>query len=321
MAELRKDYLLDRWVIIASNRNKRPRQLVDEHKRGSDRKICFFCPGNESLTPPEIGRVEYKEGWKIRWFNNKFGAVDNKGNFKIVEKSIYDHSYAQGNHEIIVDTDRHDLQLWDLPVGHIAQLLEVYKLRIESLEKNRSTKYVVVFKNHGKNAGASLEHSHTQVVALPFIPPEVKEKLKAYSKKKRATKKCPYCDIIKKEMKSERRIYENKSFAAFAPYASRFNYEAVVFPKKHILNLSQLSSQDVRLLADALKKILNKLRWMNVSYNFYIHYSPKGRDMHMHFEIIPRMSTWAGFEFGSGITINVVPPEAAAKFYRSRKNS
>ena len=313
MGILRKDYILDRWIYYAVERKKRPREFKEDSIVNS--KICLFCPGNEHLTPKEIGRVEYKNTWKIRWFPNKFPAVELKGNSKIKTKNkFFKEGKTYGMHEIIAETNDHKKQLSDLSVEHIKEILEIYKLRIKALSKLKDIKYVAIFKNKGPLAGTSLVHAHTQVTALSLLPQDVMNEVKAAKK----FKKCPYCDIIKLEAKSRRKITENKSIVAFAPYASRFNFEAWLFPKRHVRNITEMYDNEIYDMASALKKILLKLKKLNASYNFFLHYAPQGYDLHFHIEVTPRFSKWGGFEYSTGAIINSVMPEDAAKFYRSR---
>ncbi len=310
MLELRKDYILDRYAIIAEKRKHRPRQI--SHKEIKENiKTCYFCPGNEKTTPKEKGRVEFKSKWLIRWFPNLFPAVELKGSPTIKGKKFIKKSAAYGYHEVIVETPEHDKQLADLSTKHIAEVLKVYSLRIKELSKN--SKYVVVFKNQGRMAATTLVHSHTQVLAYPKIPEAVKEKLNAVKK----YKKCPYCDIIKQEMNSPRRIFQNKNFVSFAPFAPRFNYEAWIFPKKHVKNITELEDIELISLAEIIKKILSKLSKITDSYNMLLYYAPKGTNLHFHIEITPRIAIWGGFELATGAVINSVAPETAAEFYRS----
>ncbi|MBI2651836.1 galactose-1-phosphate uridylyltransferase [Candidatus Woesearchaeota archaeon] len=311
MGIIRKDYILNRWVYYATSRSKRPREFKRTDVK-EQTKTCFFCPSNEHLTPPEIGRVEYKEAWKMRWFLNKFPAVEKKGSARPKSKKFFLERDSYGIHEIIVETQHHKSQLADLPVQQIRELLEVCKVRIKELNKLKGIKYVEIFKNHGEDAGTSLVHSHTQVVALPQIPSLVTEEAKASIK----NRKCLYCDIIKIEAKSKRKIFETKNVIAFAPFASRFNYEAWIFVKKHKKTMEELEENEIEDLALALKKILVKLKKINASYNFFIHYSPIGEDLHFHIEVTPRIATWGGFEISTDAVINSVLPEDAARFYR-----
>ena len=311
MGIIRKDYILERWVYYATERKKRPLELRNIAVK-EESKTCFFCPSNENLTPPEIGRVEYKGAWKIRWFLNKFPAVEKKGNPKLKSKKFFSTGYSYGVHEVIVETQHHKSQLADLPIQQIKELLEVYKLRTKELNKLNSVKYVEVFKNQGKDAGTSLLHSHTQVVALNQVPTLITEEVKAAKK----FEKCPYCEIIKRESKSKRKIFETKNVIAIAPFASRFNYEAWIFTKQHKNTMEELEEKEFQDLALTLKKILTKLKKINASYNFFIHYSPAKENLHFHIEITPRLAIWGGFELSTNAIINSVLPEDAARFYR-----
>jgi len=315
MGTIRKDYILDRWVYYAVERKKRRMEFKkDEVKDISSAKTCFFCPGNEHLTPKEIGRLEYKNSWKIRWFPNKFPAVEKKGNAKIKKKNRF---LIEGNnygiHEVIAETDDHKKQLADLSVEHIKEVLDVYILRIKALSKLKGVKYVTIFKNKGFQAGTSLVHSHTQIATLPILPTAIINKIEALKK----FKGCPYCQIIKSESKTKRKITENKNIIAFAPYASMFNFEAWIFPKRHVKNITAMYEHELYDMASTLKKILLKLKKLNASYNFFLNYAPQGYDLHFHIEVTPRLAKWGGFELSTGATINSIMPEDAAKFYRN----
>lgn len=313
--EFRKDYILDRYVIVSTIRAKRPNEFKKEKEKVKE-EVCYFCPGHENLTPPEIGKVSVKNKWKIRWFANKFPAVEEKGNMNFQNADTF-FTYAQpyGRHEIIVETPSHSKQLSDLKEEDIKEVLKVYSQRIIGLSKVNGIKYVCVFKNHGKDAGTSLVHSHTQVIAYNKIPELVKEEIQATKK----FSHCPYCDIINIEKKSYRRCFENNSFVAFTPYASRYHFEIWVFPKKHIRNMTEMDDAKLTDLASILKKILMKLKELNAPYNMQLHYAPDGEDLHFHIEICPRFSVWAGFELLTDDTINSLPPEDAAKFYRGEE--
>ncbi|MBI1935897.1 DUF4931 domain-containing protein [Candidatus Woesearchaeota archaeon] len=313
MGIIRKDYVLNRWVYYSIERKKRPHDFKKTEIKANS-GVCFFCPGNEHLTPREIGRSEYKGSWKMRWFPNKFPAVEPKGSIKLKSKRLFTQCDSYGYHEVIVETQHHKSQLADLPASQIKELLEVCRVRVKELGKKDGIRYVDVFKNHGKDAGTSLAHSHTQVMALPQIPALVGEESKASVK----GKKCLYCEIAKKESKSRRKFFETKNVVAFCPYASRFNYEAWVFAKSHKRTMEELEEKELDDLAAALKKILIKLKKLNASYNFFIHYSPEKENLHFHIEVAPRIASWGGFELGTDFTINSVLPEDAAGFYRGK---
>lgn len=309
MANLRKDYLLDNWVIISESRGKRPNEFesVSKHKPGID----FFAPGNEHLTPPEIGRIEKNGKWTVRWFPNKFAAVSDE-TFKKVNKTGFKEMPSFGYHEVIAETPSIKKQLWDLSENEIFDIVKVYAKRVGELSKRKNIKYVQVFKNHGKEAGTSLIHSHTQVVALPIIPEIIK-------KKKLAIKKTglDYQEIVKIESKTKRKAFETKYFVAICPFASKFNYEIAIFPKTSIFSITEMNNPILKDLAKIISKILSKLKKVNFPYNFFMNYDPD-KKMLFHMEFTPRTANWAGFEFSTGIIINSVSPEDAAKFYRGR---
>ena len=310
--ELRKDYILDRWVIIATDRKKRPKQFKKEDTH--EESTCFFCPGNEHLTPPEIGRVPLNDSWKIRWFPNKFPAVEPKGNPEIqTHDTFFTFSEAYGHHEVIAETPDHSQQLWNLSVDDLYGLFKIYQHRIHELQKQPNIKYVVLFKNHGAEAGTSLIHSHTQTVAQNIIPEIISKKAEL------SENSCPYCNVLNIEKDSDRRCFENDSFVAFTPYASRFNMEIWVMPKRHINDLDQMEDHEFKDMAEIMNKVLSKLKELNAPYNYYLHYSPPEKNLHLHIEITPRLSKWAGYEFSTGIIINSIPPEDAAKFYRGEE--
>ncbi|MEM3400333.1 MAG: DUF4921 family protein [Candidatus Micrarchaeia archaeon] len=298
--EVRTDFM-GRRVIIASNRVKRPHDFAAKRSIVKP-KICFFCPGNEHLTPPEIARVENgKGGWLIRCFPNKFAAVAN--NFK----------KAYGFHEVIVETPSHNTTLSEIPIWQMEKLLWMYTERIKSLEQNPRIQYVLIFKNEGEDAGASLGHTHTQLLASDFVPDLVGRELGAFSEYKKKGK-CIFCEMIKNEKR--RYIFENSEFIAFAPYASRFAFETWIMPKEHIPSITKL--QNLEKMAEAMKRVLEKIdNSLNYPpYNYFLHNAPKGRDFHFHLEITPRLTKWAGLEIGGDVPINAMPPEKAARFLR-----
>lgn len=308
--ELRKDYVLERWVIIAEGRKQRPKEYAEKQSE-SPKSVCFFCPGNEKLTPPEIGRIGGKK-WRFRWFPNKFPAVDKRGNPDVRnDNEFFTFSDAYGSHEIIVETPSGAKQLWDLNQAELAELFSVYNERINELSRDSSARYVAVFKNHGSKGGASLKHSHTQVSSINIIPSLVQAEASASSKGG-----CAYCRIIGIEKGSFRACFENGSAVAFAPYASRFNYELWIFPKRHLRTLGDFSGHELNDFTELLDRALKKLKKLKVSYNYVLHYAPLNSELHFHVEVTPRIATWAGFENSTDIVINSVPPEDAAKFYR-----
>ena len=316
MNELRREYIFNRWVILAKERGKRPHEFKKGPKKKRTKAECFFCPGNEDLTPLEISRIEENGKWIIRCFPNKFAATTNIDHK--FERNFFTRVSAYGKHEVIVETPEHKKALGDLSVEHIAKLIDMYAERIVANKKDPKIKYVLVFKNHGAEAGTSLEHSHSQVISLAKIPTTVQEELDADKKYRAEKNRCIFCDIWKKEMKSERRILEDEHLAAFSPFASRFSFEAWIVPKRHVTSLEFLDWEERLSLARAMKQLIGGLNSsLNYPpYNFYFHITPRNRDLHFHMELCPRVSKWAGFELGSGFVINTIPPEVAAEHYR-----
>ncbi len=319
MIELRKDYILDRWVILAPSRKKRPRDFARQAADTAS-NACVFCSGNEKLTPKEIGRINSPGGgWAMRWFQNLFPAVTEEGPKEArTDNSFYTFAAAYGSHEIIVETPEHGRQLWDFTAEEVLQLLMLYRERITELGKKDSIKYVAVFKNHGLEAGASLAHSHSQVASVNILPQQVREETEAVKNHN----SCPYCRIIETEKNSYRRCFENNYAVAFTPYASRFNFEIWIFPRRHFRQLSDATADELQGISQVLQQVLAKLRELNAPYNYVLHYLPAtegSSDFHFHIEVQPRLSTWAGFEFNTGIVINSVTPEDAARFYRGEE--
>ncbi len=321
MNELRKDYLLDRWVIIATARSKRPHDFKTAPKEQSSEKTCFFCPGNEHMTPPEVYTVEENDRWHIRVVPNKFPAVSHEtsGSSGIkTDNTFYTYAPAYGMHEIVIETNEHGKELEDMPKEHIKKVLETFILRISELMKDPDIGYISIFKNKGTDAGASIAHSHSQIIAYNGMPSTIKRELEASYRHYVIQKKCAFCDIIEREKKSYRRVFETQRTVAFTPYASRFPFEIRLFPQRHVSGISQLNDAELQDISESLKKILLKLREIgDVPYNI-IYHTIKDNSPHYHFyiEILPRLTIWAGFELETGTIINPMSPEDAAKFYR-----
>jgi UDPglucose--hexose-1-phosphate uridylyltransferase len=301
-SEFRKHYFLDKYVLITPGRLKRPRDIREEtilDKTSS----CVFCP--DKIEKRLI--VDYC-GAKTRWFvmvlKNKFSAVSTAND------------KAYGIQEVVIETPEHGLEMGDLSVAQIELVLEMYAKRIKAIQRNKKINYILIFKNSGSKAGASLHHSHSQIFATELLPPIILEDLteeKRYSSKNGI---CPFCAIINKEQKSRRLILENKEIVVIAPYASEYHYEAWLMTRRHLDNITDLNENEIRSLAVALKKILGKLRSLGLSYNFSFEQIVNDREQHFCLKIQPRDSVWAGVEMNSGLIINSVPPEEAAKFYR-----
>ncbi len=300
-SEIRKDYLLDKHVIITPGRAKRPRD-IKEQTIISRVASCPFCP--ENINQKNIlDQSDAPEG-KILSVKNIFPAV------------TLDNKKAYGQQEVIIETSDHKKELHDLSEAQIEALLKMYAKRTAALCKIKNIEYVLCFKNQGSKAGASIVHAHSQIFATDIMPSDIKEELKSSRDYQLDHKTCAYCDIIKRELKSPRKIYEDKFVAAFAPYASQYHYESWIFTKRHLDNITKLNDNEFKSFAKLLKIILIKLSELNLSFNYFLHQSISDKDQHFYLKIQPRDSVWAGVELGSGLIINSVAPEEAAEFFR-----
>ena len=335
MAELRKDLITGRWVIISTARGKRPTDFPPDIKETRDKSACPFCPGNEALTPPEIhalrpsGTHKDSANWRVRVVPNKYPALGI--DFPLIKKGVglYDQMSGFGAHEVIIETPDHEKTLEDLSVEEIRNVITVSQDRIQDLHRDVRFRYVLLFKNEGSQAGATLSHPHSQLIATPITPKRVKEELAGAQGYYLQKERCVYCDMIAQEKElGVRIVYENESFITFCPFASRFPFEMCLLPKQHELNFHE-SRSHVGDLAQCLKATMEKLdRVLNhPQYNYVFHTAPnlsarKGRwetiheDYHWHLEIIPRLTKVAGFEWGTGFYINPTSPEDAAKYLR-----
>jgi len=306
-SEIRKVYLLDKYVIITPGREARPRD-TKEQTFIKKFKSCPFCP--ENINKKEIidrfpNDNSKKESWSILSMGNIFPAV------------ALNNKKAYGTQEVIIETPDHSEELAKMEEKKIEQLLKMYAKRTKVIAKNKKINYILCFKNQGSKAGASITHSHSQIFATEIVPPEIKEEITAAENYEKKHQRCPYCDLIKKEAKGNRRIFSDKNVVAFAPYASEYHYEAWLFPWRHLDNITLLSEEEIKSFAKALKIILGKIQTLNLSFNYFLHNLVPDKNQHLYLKIQPRDSIWAGVELGSGLIINSVPPEKAAKFYRN----
>jgi len=329
LPELRKDPIVGRWVIIATERAKRPSDFIREKVQIRGTGFCPFCYGNESKTPPEImayrndGSARNAPGWTLRVVANKFPALGIEGTLNRQGDGLYDRMNGVGAHEVIIETPEHAMTLATLPVERVEQVLWSYRDRMLDLGKDRRFKYMMIFKNHGEAAGASLEHTHSQLIALPVVPRRVREEIDGARKHYASKERCIFCDVIRQEIESGIRVVEeNSDFIVLSPYAPRFPFELWILPKNHQSAFERSQKREFERLAAILKDMLTRLD--NVldypAYNYIIHTSPvleRADDYyHWHLEIMPKLTKVAGFEWGTGFYINPTPPEEAAKFLR-----
>jgi UDPglucose--hexose-1-phosphate uridylyltransferase len=337
MPELRKDPIVGRWVIIASERAKRPTDYMQEPVETPEPKSNPFAEGNEHMTPPEIFAFRDPHtkpntpGWQIRVVPNKFPALRIEGDLEKEGLGIYDKMNGIGAHEVIIETPNPTLQLEQQPPEGVARVIETYKIRMADLLKDMRFKYILVFKNFGKHAGATIGHPHSQLIATPVTPIRLKEKLQGALQYFRYKDRSIFEDILRQELKEGSRIvYENAGFVAHCPFASRFPFEVQITPRRQSPDFHAIQPDEILSLADVLKVTLTKIaRALNQpQYNFIIHTAPARRrrradywtsidqDFRWHIEIMPRLTLIAGFEVGTGFYINPTPPEEAAKYLR-----
>ncbi len=319
MHELRKDYLLDDWVIIASGREKRPK-LAEKKIMPSMDENCPFCPGNEERTPPEIARLPLGASeWRVRVVPNKFPAVEQAGEIEKLDLPFRFLKTAFGRHEVIIETPVHRLQMADFTIERIMEIVSVYAERVDVLEAVEGVKEVVLFKNQGPRAGASIPHSHSQLIALNKLSEKTKRELSAYNSFVAENHVCPFCRIISLEMDSQRRVWQNDSFACFAPFASRVPFQLAIYPKRHSPDFREMREKEKRDFAEILKKALSAVKLLGLDYNLYFKNAPLGiEDFHWHVCILPRMTTRAGFEEATDCIVNTHSPEFCAAFYREQ---
>lgn len=302
--EIRKDYIQEKYVIIAPKRGKRPHDTIkaqDYNKKMDD--SCIFCPENLKNVA-SLYRKGPKNKWSINVIKNIYPAVS------------LNNKKAYGQQEVVIETSDHTLELEDLSVTQIADLLEAYSTRTKEISKNKKIEYILIFKNDGGVAGASLKHSHSQIFATNFLPPHLLDKSQRQQAYKIKHNHCVYCDVIAKESKGPRLVYRDKEVVAFTPYASMFNYEVWIMPIAHRDNITELTSPEKKSFAKILKHVLLKIGQLNLPYNFYFHQIINDNDQHLYMKIVPRGSVWAGVEIGSGLIINPIDPDDAAEFYR-----
>ena len=328
MPEIREDLITGGMVIIAAERSKRPQDFtqVNEPPKGS--KGCVFCYGKEAATPPEVlairpgGGLPDCPGWTVRAFPNKFPAVTTAGNPDCFYVGSRKAVKAVGAHEVIVDTPEHNETFGRLSDNRAEQVMEVIASRYRYLSADPRVKYIQVFKNSGAAAGASLEHSHWQIIAVPLVPETVAREINGTQRFWAANGECAYCRMIAEETNNGSRVIEQtKEFVVLTPFASRFPYETWIIPTKHETFFEKTGIEEIKELGRMVRRSIRRLErtLCRPPYNLTIHACPAGiksRSYHWHIKTMPRLSAIAGFEMGPGIHINPVSPEMAAGLLR-----
>jgi UDPglucose--hexose-1-phosphate uridylyltransferase len=339
MPELRKDPVIGRWVIIATERAKRPEDFKLK-KEKLPAGPCPFCVGHEDQTPAEVFSIRKSQtkpntaGWDVRVVPSISPLLNQDGDLGRRGRGMYDLMNSIGAHEIVIETPRHVANIADLEEGQIAKVIDSYIERFFQLEKDKRFKYVLMFKNYGRDAGGGLiEHARSQLIATPVNPKRVKEELAGAKRYFDYKERCVFCDIIKQELQQKQRlILDIDGLIAISPFASRFPFEVWILPKEHNCDFFSIKPEHRRDLAGILKKILLKLKIIldDPPYNYILHTAPFRRpktgywktineEYHWHIEIMPRLTRVAGFEWGTGFYLNPTSPEEATKILRETR--
>lgn len=333
MPELRKDPVTGRWVIISNERARRPNEFIREPVRAKG-GFCPFCAGNESHTPPEIlayrqngNQTANDSGWLLRVVPNKFPALQIEGDMGRQGEGIFDKMNGIGAHEVIIETPVHNATFATMPEQSIESVFWAYRDRLIDLKRDKRFRYIMIFKNHGEAAGATLEHTHSQLIALPIVPKRVREEVDGCKHYFEMKERCLYCDIIRQELSQRTRlICENDTFLAIAPYAPSFPFETWILPKAHESSYEESRRLQYQHLARITKDIFHRIdvALELPAYNMIIHTSPlpeiNNEYYHWHIEIMPKLMKVAGFEWGTGFYINPTPPEEAAEYLREAED-
>lgn len=332
MSELRKDPIVSRWVIISEERGKRPSDFVPDEKM-KKAIHCPFCEGNEHTTPGEV--MSYrpphsernKPGWYLRVVPNKFPALQVEGETNPRAEGIFDLMHGIGAHEVIIETPYHQKDITDLNNTEFGNILYAYRDRILDLKRDTRFKYILIFKNQGSAAGATVDHTHSQLIATPVVPKAVLEELRGASHHYEMKERCIFCDVIRQEISQAKRIViENEKFVSLEPFAARFPFETWILPKHHQSHFEMQPDSHYLPLAEIFKETLQRLNIAldNPPYNYVLHTAPVNKtddanSYHWHIEIMPKLTKVAGFEWGSGFFINPTPPENAAEYLKQVK--
>jgi UDPglucose--hexose-1-phosphate uridylyltransferase len=331
LSELRKDPITGRWVIISTDRRKRPHDFRLESVRIPPDPSCPFCEGHESMTPREILSHRHdgganSPGWDLRVIPNQFPVLRVEGTLDRQGEGLFDKMNGIGAHEVVIESPLHDETLATMSEAAVEQVLWACRERVRDLKQDRRFRYIIIFKNHGTAAGSSLDHPHSQLIALPIVPREVRDEFEGAKAHFAMKERCVFCDVIRQEATDGRRVIaETADIVALSPYAPRFPFETWILPRRHQALFEETPRQDVaslaRLLGDILRRMNRALR--NPPYNLLIHSAPldepAGDFYHWHVEVIPKLTKVAGFEWATGFYVNPTSPEEATQVLRDAR--
>jgi UDPglucose--hexose-1-phosphate uridylyltransferase len=331
MSELRKDPITGRWVIISTERRKRPTDFRLESVQIAPDSACPFCEGHEHMTTRELlahrnGTEPNGPGWRLRVIPNQFPVLRVEGSLDRQGEGLFDKMNGIGAHEVIIESPRHEDTLATMTDAQVEEVLWAFRERVQDLKRDRRFRYIIIFKNHGAAAGASLDHSHSQIIALPIVPREVRDEVDGARAHFTTKERCVFCDIVRQEAADTRRVIsENADMVAMAPYAPRFPFETWVLPRRHQSRFEDAPRHEIaslaRLLGELLRRMNTALRMP--PYNLLIHSAPVSEQVeecyHWHVEIIPKLTKVAGFEWATGFYLNPTSPEEAAQVLRDAR--
>ncbi len=327
MPELRYNMISREWVVIATERARRPKDFKKASQEAKAlpgyKKECPFCPGNESESEAETFRMGDEKAWSVRVVPNKFPALSSQEKPTRRIEGDYVSMRGFGIHEVIVEHPRHNAIIPLMTDVEVGDIIRTYRARYISIRKTKGIEAIVIFKNHGPLAGTSLEHPHSQLIATPVVPPQARSRIEQAVGFFDFTGRCIFCHTLEKELREEKRIIvETEKFVSFMPYAALSPFHIWLFPRRHASSFAGITEEEIDDLARNLKTTLAKLYHGlgNPDFNYTIHSIPvnetESEYCHWYISIIPRVSQMAGFELGSGIFINVALPEESAQFLR-----
>jgi len=329
--QLRKDPVLNQWVIISPERGKRPSDFKSPPKIEEDITHCPFCEGNEHMTSGEVlafrkaGTEANTKGWWVRIVPDIAPILTPCTDANREGFGMFDAMNALGVHEMVIEFPGHYDSIATAELEQVKEIIWAYKQRLLEIKKNPSYKHFMIIKNSGL-AVSSVSHEHSQIIATPIIPKRVEEEIEGAREYFRYHDRCLFCDIVKQELRTASRlVYENDGFVVFCPFASRFPFEMEITPKQHLPFFENIETDNIASFADALREALIKMNALlpEQPYNFVLHTSPCSdayKDYyHWHLSLMPKLTKTAGFEWGSGFYINPTPPEDAAELLRKAK--
>lgn len=329
MSELRKDPIVDRWVIMSEERATRPSDFSTQTTR-TPKTACPFCSGNEHFTPAEVYAdrpardAANQQGWRLRVVPNKFPALSTRFNGEASQDLLFSSQTGYGRHEVIVETPNHGVGPSDLSVADHERIYRAYRHRLMDMHEDPRLAYAMIFKNHGAPAGATVDHAHSQIIATPIVPLAVEEELRSSRHHYETSGECVYCRLVAEEIAGRSRVIcENDAFVAIQAFASRFPCETWILPKRHVSRFENHPENELARLAELTREVFQRLHRAldDPPFNTVVHSAPirstsHDPSYHWHIEILPKLTQVAGFEWGTGFFINPLLPEQAAQSLR-----